>query len=85
MGLPEEIDIDAEHFEVVVAGAEWIAADLKQILSIEHRTYYAQMLQGDVDKEENSTLINDMLDVSDVRNYELYRRALMRMAQILAS
>ncbi|MBQ7383158.1 MAG: hypothetical protein IJV61_09140, partial [Paludibacteraceae bacterium] len=27
--LPAEIDIDAEHFDVVVAGAEWIASDLK--------------------------------------------------------
>ena len=84
-GLPEEIDIDAEHFDVVVAGAEWIVADLKRILSAEHRTYYAQMLQSEVEKEENSPLLNDMLDVSDARNYGLYRRALNRMAQILAS
>ena len=81
-GLPEEIDIDAEHFDVVVAGAEWIASDLKQILSAEHRAYYAQMLQAEVEKEENSPLLNDMMDVSDARNYELYRRALIRMAQI---
>ena len=84
-GLPEEIDIDAEHFDVVVAGAEWMAADFKRILSAEHRTYYAQMLQSEVEKEENSPLLNDMLDVSDARNYGLYRRALNRMAQILAS
>ena len=37
--LPAEIDIDAEHFDVVVAGAEWIASDLKKILSDERWMY----------------------------------------------
>ena len=82
--LPEDIDIDAEHFDVVVAGAEWMASDLKQILTEEHCGFYAQMLQDELRKEENSPLINDMLDVSDARNYMLFRRALARMAQILA-
>lgn len=82
-GLPPEIDINAEQFDVTVAGAEWIASDLKKILTSEHRIYYATLIQRELDREENSSLINDMLDVSDSRNYALFRRALSRMVQIL--
>ena len=81
--LPAEIDIDAEHFEVVVAGAEWIASELKGILSDEHKDYYAQLLESELSQNEDSPLLNDMLDVSDSRNYSLFRRALARMVQIL--
>ena len=83
-GLPPEIDINAEQFDVVVAGAEWIAAELKKILTPEHRRYYATLLQKELDIEENSVLMNDMLDMSDSRNYMLFRRALSRMVQILS-
>jgi len=81
--LPAEIDIDAEHFEVVVAGAEWIASELKNILSEEHKAYYAQLLESELSRNEDSPLLNDMLDVSDSRNYSLFRRALAHMVQIL--
>ena len=83
-GLPPEIDINAEQFDVTVAGAEWIAAELKKILTPEHRRYYATLLQKELDIEENSVLMNDMLDMSDSRNYMLFRRALSRMVQILS-
>ena len=81
--IPAEIDIDAEHFDVVVAGAEWIASELKNILSDEHKDYYAQLLESELSKNEDSPLLNDMLDVSDSRNYSLFRRAMARMVQIL--
>ena len=83
--LPPEINIEASEFDVVVAGAEWIAADLTQILSKEHRQFYATMLQEEVNQEENSALINDLLDVSDAHQYTLFRRAIKRMAQILSA
>jgi predicted nucleotidyltransferase len=82
-GLPPEIDINTEQFDVTVAGAEWIAAELKKILTPEHRRYYATLLQKELDIEENSVLMNDMLDMSDSRNYMLFRRALSRIVQIL--
>lgn len=81
--LPDEVDIDAEHFDVTVAGAEWIASDLTQMLTAENRSFYANIIQAELDEEENSRLLNDMLDVSDSRNYLLYRRALSRIEEIL--
>ena len=83
--LPPEINIEASEFDIVVAGAEWIASDLRLILSKEHRRYYATMLQNEVNQEENSTLINDLLDASDAQQYTLFRRAIGRMAQLLSS
>lgn len=83
--LPPEINIEASEFDVVVAGAEWIASDLCLILSKEHRQFYATMLQNEVNQEEDSVLINDLLDASDARQYTLFRRAIKRMAQILAT
>lgn len=82
-GLPPEVDTNAEQFDVIVAGAEWMAADLKKMLSDEHRHFYVEMLRGELAKSEESPLLNDMLDVSDSRNYKLYLRAFERMAQIL--
>ena len=82
-GLPPEVDTETTTFDVIVAGAEWIASDLRKMLSSENRLYYSTMLQDEVTKEELSELLNDMLDVSDSHNYTLFRRALLRMSQIL--
>ena len=82
-GLPPEVDTNTEQFDVIVAGAEWMAADLKKILSDKHRHFYAEMLRNELAKNEESPLLNDLLDVSDSRNYKLYLRAFERMAQIL--
>ena len=82
--LPPEIDINVEQFDTLVAGAEWIASDLKRMLTDRHRQYYADMLSAEIVKEENSELINDMIDISDTRHYMLFRRAFIRMSQILA-
>lgn len=82
-GLPPEVDVNAEQFDVIVAGAEWMAADLKGMLTNEHRRFYATMLQSELEKNEESPLLNDLLDTSDNRNYMLYHRAFGRMAQIL--
>ena len=83
--LPTEITIDTEQFDVIIAGAEWIASDLRNILSEEHRKYYAQTLLSEIAKEEDSDLLNDMLDVSDSSKYNVIHRALTRIAEILQS
>ncbi len=81
--LPPEIDVDVNQFDVVVAGAEWIASDLKQMLTTEHRLFYANQLQEEVNKGEESALLNDFLDMSSAKYYDLFRRALQRMSEIL--
>lgn len=81
--LPPEIDVDASQFDVVVAGAEWMASDLKQMLTAEHRFFYANLLHEEVIKGEESALLNDLLDVSSAKYYDLFRHALLRISEIL--
>lgn len=81
--LPPEIDVDANQFDVMVAGAEWIASDLRQMLTTEHQLFYANLLHEEVSKGEESVLLNDLLDMSSAKYYDLFRRALQRMSEIL--
>ena len=81
--FPAEISIDIDNFDVIVAGAEWMATELKSFLSSTNRTYYAQLLLQEYQKEENSRLLNDMLDAAGGRYYALFRQAFLRIAQIL--
>ena len=81
--LSTMIDIEATTFDVVVAGAEWVADDLRSILSTEHRAYYAQLMADEIAKEEGSLLVDNMLDYAGTTQYELIRHALRRMAEIL--
>ena len=80
--FPPEIDVDANRFDVVVAGAEWMASDLKQMLTPEHQLFYANLLHEEVSKREESALLNDLLDMSNAKYYDLFRRALQRMSEI---
>lgn len=81
--IPEEISTDAKNFDITVAGAEWIAADLKRILSQEHKTQYASFIENELSLEDRSLLINDLLDYARTSAYDSIRRALFRMTQIL--
>ena len=82
-GLPEEIDLDATHFDILVASAEWIASDMRKMLSDEHKKFYADFFQNEYDKEDESELLNDLLDETDGKRYDVLRRAMLRLAQIL--
>ena len=47
------------------------------------RKYYADMLDNEVAQQENSPLVNDLLDNAVIGTYDSIRRALARMSQIL--
>lgn len=83
--LPDEINLDANRFDVVVAGAEWIASDLRTMLNEEHRLFYANSIYRELELNGESPLLNDLFDVSDSRKYELFQRAIRRIAEILSS
>lgn len=81
--IPGTISLDVSTFDQTVAGAEWIASDLLNILSEDHKVYYADMLDNEVAQQENSPLVNDLLDNAVIGTYDSIRRALARMSQIL--
>ena len=82
--LSPMVDIEATTFDPLVAGAEWIADDLRGILPSGQRQYYADLLKAEADQEDASPLIDNMLDYAGTSRYQPILRALVRMAEILA-
>lgn len=81
--LSEAIDINAETFDTLVAGAEWIGDELRNILSANNRSYYAEILMHQVQLDVESPLINNMLDASFTDNFRTIKLALKRIAELL--
>ena len=81
--IPGTISLDASTFDQTVAGAEWIASDLLNMLSKDHKMYYANMLDSEVIQREDSQLVNDLLDNAVIGTFDSICRALVRMSQIL--
>ena len=81
--IPGTISLDASTFDQTVAGAEWIASDLLNMLSKDHKMYYANMLESEVIQREDSQLVNDLLDNAVIGTFDSICRALVRMSQIL--
>lgn len=79
---------DAPSFDDFVAGAEWIASELKSLLSEEHRAYYVDFINNELSLEENSKLVQHLVassNNSNVRNYSNIRLALQKIANILSA
>ena len=79
---------DDPSFDDFVAGAEWIASELKSLLSEEHRAYYADFINNELSLEENSKLVQHLVtssNNSNVRNYSNIRLALQKIANILSA
>ena len=81
--IPEEVNIDAETFDLTVAGAEWVASDIKKMLSHQKCNVYAELLENELIQEEESALINDLFDRSRTSSFDSIRKAIRRMAEIL--
>lgn len=82
-GIPDEISLDAETFDITVAGAEWLASEMKEILSNEHRSLYSSLIRDELALEEDSSLLNNLADYARISSFESIARALSRMADIL--
>ncbi len=74
-----------DDFEEYVAGAYWLAWDLLSILTIENIEYYKNFIDSEIQKEEDSKLINDILeqDTDTVGlKYETVKRALQKIVDV---
>ncbi len=56
---PDEIYLsdDKEDLELDILSARWLALDIAKLLSDEHLKYYINIIQDELSKEENSTLL----------------------------
>jgi predicted nucleotidyltransferase len=71
-----------EEFDVYVIGAYWLAYDLCSLLSKEQIAYYRDCINTELIKEEESDLINQILDSNSSLKYEQVRRAWQMIADI---
>ena len=86
---PERVtNSDAPAFDDFVAGAQWIASELRSLLSDEHRTYYVDFINSELSLEDNSKLVQHLVTASNnsnVRNCSNIRLALQNVANILSA
>lgn len=86
---PEQVtNSDDPAFDYFVAGAQWIASELRSLLSDEHRAYYVDFINSELSLEDNSKLVQHLVtssNNSDVRNYSNIRLALQNIVNILSA
>ena len=84
---PEQVtNSDDPTFNEFVAGAQWIASELRSLLSDEHIAYYVKFINSELALEENSKLVQHLVAASNnVRNYSNIRLALQNILNILSA
>src|SRR5574344_626211 len=61
---------DHPNFSSYLAGGIWLAYDVSSLLSKEQLIYYRDCIRAETDKEEESTLINQILENDKALTYE---------------
>lgn len=64
---------DWEHFDDYIVGGYWLAYDIVALLNKEQLCYYKEIIEGELTKEEESRLINQMIENSYGLKYETVR------------
>lgn len=81
-GIHSEV-YDWEDFDEYVAGAYWIAFDIANLLKKEHLTYYIDTIKDELKKEEESRLINQIVENTRSLNYDTIRKAWQMIVDVL--
>ncbi len=76
---------DWENFDEYVAGAYWLAHDLADLLTADQLDYYAGQIANELQKEEQSYLLNQMLDAQSGRSYDQLRLAWEKIIEVFRS
>ena len=64
---------DWENFDEYIVGGYWLAHDLVALLDTRQLCYYKEVIEGELVKEEESRLINQMIENSYSLKYETVR------------
>lgn len=73
---------DWENFDEYIVGGYWLAHDLVTLLDAKQLNYYKEVIEGELTKEEESRLINQMIENSYGLKYETVRDTLQAMADV---
>lgn len=73
---------DWENFDEYIVGGYWLAHDLVALLDTRQLCYYKEVIEGELVKEEESRLINQMIENSYGLKYETVRDTWQAMADV---
>ncbi|MBE6305126.1 MAG: nucleotidyltransferase [Bacteroidales bacterium] len=73
---------DWENFDEYIVGGYWLAHDLVALLDTGQLNYYKEVIEAELTKEEESRLINQMIENSYGLKYEMVRDTLQAMADV---
>ena len=64
---------DWENFDEYIVGGYWLAHDLVTLLNVNQLNYYKEVIEGELAKQAESRLINQMIENSYSLKYETVR------------
>ena len=73
---------DWDDFDEFIVGAYWLANDIVGFLPIKYLSYYEKCLQKEIAKEEDSRLLQQILDSNSVLQYEQVLYAFQKMIEV---
>ena len=73
---------DWENFDEYIVGGYWLAHDIVALLNKEQLCYYKDVIEGELAKEEESRLINQMIENSYGLKYETVRDTWQAVADV---
>ena len=73
---------DWENFDEYIVGGYWLAHDLVALLDTRQLNYYKEVIEAELTKEEESQLINQMIENSYGLKYEMVRDTLQAIADV---
>lgn len=73
---------EREDFDTYIVGAIWLAYDLLPLLNTELLSYYRDKIKEETIKEDESLLINQILECDSSLSYEQVKQAWEEIADI---
>lgn len=73
---------DWENFDEYIVGGYWLAHDLVTLLNVNQLNYYKEVIDGELAKQEESRLVNQMIENSYGLSYETVRDTWQVMANV---
>ena len=75
---------DWEIFDEYIVGGYWLAHDLVTLLNVNQLNYYKEVIEGELAKQEESRLINQMIENSYSLKYKTVRETWQVIADVFS-
>ena len=75
---------DWENFDEYIVGGYWLAHDLVTLLNVNQLNYYKEVIEVELAKQEESRLINQMIENSYSLKYETIRETWQVIADVFS-